>query len=406
MFARLRHNIRLSGGCVLLMTLLCGPPVAAVSDSSFPLLLLDAGSGRVLHERATDRLWYPASLTKLMTLYLTFEALRAGSLAPDQALKVSPRAAAQPAVKLGLRAGSTIGVQQAVTALATVSSNDVAVVLAEALAGSESAFAVSMTDKARTLGMRDTRFRNASGLPDSDQVTTARDMGILAQRLYRDFPEYAAVFATRSFVYDGVNRSNHNPILGQYDGADGLKTGFTCGSGYNLVATAKRNDRRLVAVVLGAEDRQSRNREARALLDRGFRDSVTGAPSIEERPDRASGPAPVVLGPGVCGTAVASSSSSGAIWPIKSWGVLLGIYGSRNEGGRAIARARSQLGGLPRGRALLLQRDMERGTSWKALLIGYRHDNVGQICLRLRARDIDCVAQPPVVMNLPGYGKR
>lgn len=394
----------LCGGCVLLMSMLFGPTAAAAPDPVFPLLLLDTGSGRVLHERATDRLWYPASLTKLMTLYLTFEALEAGRLKPEQKLQVSARASAQPPVKLGLRAGASIGVMDAVTALATVSSNDVAVVLAEALTGSEPAFAVEMTKKAAALGMTDTRFRNASGLPDSAQVTTARDMAILAQHLYRDFPGYTDVFATRSFRYDGIRHSTHNSILGQYDGADGLKTGFTCGSGYNLVATAKREDRRLVAVVLGAEDRTSRNREARALLDRGFRDGVGQGPLIGERPERAQGPAPVVLGPSVCGTAVASASAS--IWPIKSWGVLLGIFRSRGEGNRAITRARAQMGGLPRGRALLLERAMEKGTSWKALLIGYRHDNVGQVCLRLRAHQIDCVAQPPVVMNLPGYGKR
>ncbi|GGO87289.1 hypothetical protein GCM10011348_40130 [Marinobacterium nitratireducens] len=384
---------------------MCGLPVAAAPDLSPPLLLLDVGSGRVLHARASDRLWYPASLAKLMTLYLTFEALDEGRLKPAQQLKVSSHAAAQPAVKLGLGSGSRISVSQAIKALATISSNDVAVVLAEALADSEAAFAERMTAKAAALGMRDTRFRNASGLPDSAQVTTARDMAILAQRLYRDFPGHTDVFATRSFVFNGASHSTHNAILGQYAGADGLKTGFTCGSGYNLVATARRDGRRLIAVVLGAEDRNSRNREARALLDRGFGATGGAGSPLDARPAHATGPAPVVLGPSVCGGSVARASS-GSVWPIKSWGVLLGIYGSRGEGNRAIARARAQLGALPRGRALLLERDMERGTSWKALLIGYRPDNVGKVCLQLRARNIDCVAQPPVVMNLPGYGKR
>ncbi|MFC6673047.1 D-alanyl-D-alanine carboxypeptidase family protein [Marinobacterium aestuariivivens] len=281
---------RFAGSAVLVLTLLFASAVATAADELSPRLLLDAGSGRVLQQQATGRLWYPASLTKLMTLYLAFEALADGRLSLDQSLPVSQRAAAQPAVKLGLRAGASLSVEQAIQALATISSNDVAVVLAEALAGSEAAFADQMTQRAASFGMLDTRFRNASGLPDPGQVTTARDMAILAQRLYRDFPQRMALFSARSFAFNGHRHGSHNPLLGGYPGADGLKTGFTCDSGYNMVATATRDDRRLVAVVLGAASRASRDRQVRALLDSGFAvaDALEALPALSDLPARIS----------------------------------------------------------------------------------------------------------------------
>ncbi|UTW12622.1 D-alanyl-D-alanine carboxypeptidase family protein [Marinobacterium rhizophilum] len=375
-----------------------------------PVLVVDAASGAILHQDRADQRWYPASLAKLMTLYLVFEALDDGRLKLDSPLPVSQQAAAQPAVRLGLRAGASITVAEAIAALATVSSNDVAVVLAEALAGTEARFAVRMTARAAALGMTDTAYRNASGLPDAAQVTTARDQAILARRLLQDFPRHYPLFATRSARYRGRTLQNHNGLLGRYPGTDGLKTGFTCAAGYNIVASAVRADRRLIAVVLGANSRAGRDAQVSRLLDTGFAAprAAADAPALamlEQRPEGLLLAAQGVVGRSGCerGRAVQAA----VVWPIESWGVLLGIYAERSQAQRAVRHARAQLGGALRaGRPLLLERDMEHGTSWKALLIGYRHDNVGAVCLRLRARGLECVAQAPVVLNLPGYARR
>ncbi len=234
-------------------------------------IVVDHATGAVLYARRADRPVYPASLTKLMTLYLTFEALREGRLRLDQRLPVSRRAARQPPSRLGLRPGERIRLRDAILALTVKSANDVAVVLAEALAGSERAFARRMTARARALGMRNTRFRNASGLPHRAQKTTARDMALLARRLLEDFPEYYRFFGKRSFRFRGRVYRNHNRLLGRYAGVDGLKTGYIRASGYNLVASARRDGRRVIAVVIGGRTARARDREMRRLLDLGFR---------------------------------------------------------------------------------------------------------------------------------------
>jgi D-alanyl-D-alanine carboxypeptidase len=391
---------------VLYLMFALGSPLAWAGN---PVLVVDAASGAILHQDGADQRWYPASLAKLMTLYLVFEALDDGSLTLDSPLPVSRQAASQPAVRLGLRAGSTITVAEAMAALATVSSNDAAVVLAEALAGTEARFARLMTARAAALGMSDTQYRNASGLPDDAQVTTARDQAILARRLLENLPRHYPLFATRSARYKGRTLQNHNGLLGRYPGVDGLKTGFTCAAGYNIVASAVRDGRRLIAVVLGANSRAARDVQVGRLLDTGFAAPValpdaSAVALLEQRPEGVLAAVQGVPGRAGCER---GGRQARAVWPIESWGVLLGIYSDRAQAQRAVSKARAQLGGaLKAGRPLLLERDMEQGTSWKALLIGYRHDNVGAVCLRLRARNLDCVAQAPVVLNLPGYAKR
>jgi len=233
-------------------------------------IVVEYPSGRVISESGADVVTYPASLTKMMTLYLTFEALRNGRIDMATRLPVSKEAADQPPSKLGLRPGSTIRVDEAIRALAVKSANDVAVVLAEGLAGSEARFAQLMTYRAREMGMTRTRFVNASGLPDEEQRTTARDMAVLATRLLRDFPEYYRFFGLADFVWRGRTYYNHNTLLRTYPGMDGLKTGYIRASGYNLAASAVRNGRRLVAVVLGGATSAARNREMVRLLDEGF----------------------------------------------------------------------------------------------------------------------------------------
>ncbi|MGE5271460.1 MAG: D-alanyl-D-alanine carboxypeptidase [Thiohalocapsa sp.] len=233
-------------------------------------ILVDADTGGVLREANPDRRLFPASLTKMMTLYLTFGALNDGRLDLEQRLPVSPHAAAQEPTKLWLKAGDTVRVRNLILGLVTRSANDAAVVLGEALAGSETAFAEKMTATARRLGMTRTLFRNASGLPDPEQRTTARDLARLALALHRDFPREFAYFSVREFSFRGETITGHNHLLGAYDGSDGIKTGFTRAAGFNLAASAERNGDRLIGVVLGSPSWQVRDKEMVALLDRGF----------------------------------------------------------------------------------------------------------------------------------------
>lgn len=233
-------------------------------------IVLDAETGTILSEYDADSQNYPASLTKMMTLYLTFEQLEQGKLRLDQRFTVSAHAANQAPSKLGLEPGDTIAVRDLILALVTHSANDAAVVLAEGLAGSESAFAERMTAKARSLGMASTTFHNASGLPNPGQLTTARDLAKLALGLYRDFPREYAYFATEEFTYNGVSYSNHNHLMSAFQGMDGIKTGYIRASGFNLAASAVRDNRRLIGVVMGGESAHSRDRKMAELLNAAF----------------------------------------------------------------------------------------------------------------------------------------
>lgn len=233
-------------------------------------LIADAASGRELASDQPDELRHPASLTKLMTLYLTFSALDAGKLSLGDGLTVSFNALNAPPTKMGMTPNGTVLVRDAVMGLVTRSANDAAVLLAETLAGDEDSFARMMTLKARQLGMSSTVFRNASGLPNPEQVTTARDMARLANALLRDFPHYYPVFSVTSYTYRGRPLSNHNRMLETYAGADGLKTGYTNASGFNLVMSAMRDNRRLIGVVMGGNSAFQRDRLMAELMDRGF----------------------------------------------------------------------------------------------------------------------------------------
>jgi D-alanyl-D-alanine carboxypeptidase len=239
-------------------------------------IVIDADSGAVLHAVAADDQAYPASLTKMMTLYLTFSALADHRLQLEHRLPVSEHAASMTPSKLGLRPGSSIRVEDAILGIVTRSANDAAVVLAEAVGGSEENFALMMTQQARALGMSRSYFENASGLPDANQVTTARDMALLGRALIDDFPQYYPYFSTRSFVFAGHVQPGHNHLLDTYEGADGIKTGFIRASGFNLVASAKRDGRRLIGVVFGGQSQPWRDHQMARLLDHGFARVATG----------------------------------------------------------------------------------------------------------------------------------
>ena len=256
----------------LAATVIARPALASgmTTESKYAAIVVDANSGEVLFAKKADSPRYPASITKVMTLYLAFEALSQGRLHLNENIPVSRHAADQSPTKLGLRAGSTVNVDDALRATAVKSANDMAVVLAERIGGSEPRFAALMTLRAQELGMANTHFANASGLPDRRQLSSARDIAILSRAVMRDYPQYYAYFGQKQFVFQGKSIKNHNGLLGKMPGVDGLKTGFTAASGFNLAASAVRDNRRLIAVVLGGNSTAARDNHVEDLLDTGF----------------------------------------------------------------------------------------------------------------------------------------
>ncbi|WP_339873843.1 serine hydrolase [uncultured Brevundimonas sp.] len=247
------------------------PPVAQSTENArYAAIVVDAATGEVLFARYADNRRYPASITKMMTLYMAFEALSEGRVKLDDVITVSPRAASQPPSKLGLSAGQTITLDDAMHATAVRSANDMAVAIAEHIGGSEARFTALMTLKAEELGMTQTRYVNPNGLPDSRQLTTARDLSILARAVMRDYPQYYRYFGLHDWSYQGRQYRNTNGLLATGQGYDGMKTGYTNASGYNLAASAVRDGRRLITIVLGGRSTASRNAHVAELMDTGF----------------------------------------------------------------------------------------------------------------------------------------
>ncbi len=278
---RLGRVATLIGLLAICLVTLTAPQTAEARR--YAAMVIDFETGATLFSRNADRWVYPASLTKMMTLYLVFEAIEDGKFTPSSKLSVSKRAAGMPASKLGLRAGSTIAVRDAVRALIVKSANDVAVVVAEAISGSEIEFGKLMTRRARQLGMTSTQFRNASGLPNSKQRTTARDMIRLSRSLLEDFPGYYHLFSQPTFSWGGRTYRSHNRLLRSYSGMDGLKTGYIRASGYNLAASAKRGGHRLIGVVFGGKTGASRNAHMEKILNQSFA-------TIQRRPQKVALP--------------------------------------------------------------------------------------------------------------------
>lgn len=247
---------------------------AAEAKPKAAAFVMDAHTGRVIYARNADDQCYPASLTKVMTLYMLFEDLEAGKVRLDTPLRVSARASGQAPSRLGLKPGETITVRNAILALVTKSANDVAATVAENLAGTEQKFAQRMTARARAIGMKNTQFMNASGLPNTRQHTTARDMATLAKRVQTDFPQYYHYFSAEEFVWKGSTIRNHNRLLGKYQGTTGLKTGYIAASGFNLTATVARDGKSLIGVVMGGKSARTRDAEMMAILDRAMPKAV------------------------------------------------------------------------------------------------------------------------------------
>src|SRR5262249_50232668 len=279
-------------------------------------IIVAAESGSVLFDSNSDARTYPASLTKMMTLYLLFEAIQAKQVKLDDPLTVSAHAAVQPATDLGLQTGQRISVEKAILGLIVHSANDVAVVVAEALGGTQSQFAAMMTKKARELGMGSTTYRNASGLPDAGQFTNARDTAILARALITRFPSFYPYFATQSFTYGSRVYTTHNHVVEEYAGADGLKTGYIRASGYNVATSAVRNDRRIIAVVMGGRSAYARDTQMMALLDQGF--DLTAKQPKTQIVSTTVAQAPTIASPQTSKTATTIGAPAMLLPPVKA----------------------------------------------------------------------------------------
>ncbi len=399
---------------------------ANAAEARYASIVIDAETGQVLHAANQDTRNYPASLTKMMTLYMAFEALEKGKLKLDQKLKVSRRASGMPPSKLGLKRGQTIRAEDVILALVTKSANDAAVVMAEALGGKETTFARMMTKKARALGMKRTTFRNASGLPNRGQLSTARDMSKLAQALLRDFPSYYRYFSTKTFKYAGRTYRNHNKLLKNYKGTDGIKTGYIRASGFNLVASVKRNDRRLIAVVFGGRTSRSRDRHIRKLLDRGFKklaelriaktppvprrkptstqfalndadktlmpakDPVSGTPLIT-----AAGTKPLSLTPQQAGLAPTEQGSTAGI-SSGDWGVQVGAFSRAAPAQQAATLAAHSVPQILRSKPIsVLSVDGLKGTLYRARVGDLNEASAREACRQLTFMSFNCVVVPP-----------
>jgi D-alanyl-D-alanine carboxypeptidase len=320
-----------------------GPAAAHEAEVHSAVLLVEGATGAVLEAENATHLWYPASLTKVMSAYLVFEALAEGRLDLDQAVPVSRHAAAQPPTTLGFGRGKRVSVKLLLEAMIVRSANDAAVVLAEAVSGSEAAFAAAMTHKADALGMTQTVFRNASGLPDDRQVTTARDLLILARALIADFPDRFGLFGKQQFTLGRRSHSTTNGWMKAYGGAEGIKTGFTCGSGYNLLSSAKRDGRRLIALVLGAKSSGGRNSRMTKLMNGGF---AKGPPSpeaallLDQLPREPSRVVPTILPADTCASTAVIGGGH-----LPGWGVIFGTFVSRAKANQTIKRNRKVLRG-------------------------------------------------------------
>jgi D-alanyl-D-alanine carboxypeptidase len=255
--------------CSTVQTLeVAAPSAPRLSSTKYAAIVIDGNSGKVLHEVDSGAPRYPASLTKMMTLYMLFDAMESGRVSATTQIPVSAHAARQPPTKLGFKPGQTIDVDSAVRALATKSANDVAVAIAEFLGGTEEQFAQAMTARARSIGMRGTTFRNASGLPDDGQQTTARDMALLGMQLRKRFPAYFPYFSSQGFAFRGRSIRGHNDLIGRVAGVDGIKTGYIRASGFNICTSVSRDGKKLIVVVMGGDSARQRNNHVEDLIER------------------------------------------------------------------------------------------------------------------------------------------
>lgn len=406
--------------CLALLALACAAAPAAAQER-YAAFVANMDSGEVLHAVRDGASRHPASLTKVMTLYMLFEAIKRGELTLESPLPVSAEAASRPASRLGVRAGGSITVEDAVRALIVQSANDVAVVVAEALAGDEDAFAAAMTRRAAELGLTATRFSNASGLHDRAQVTTARDMARLAHAMRRDFPEYFDYFAETRFRWGETVHRTHNTLVGRTPGVTGLKTGYIRASGFNIAVTAERDGQPIVAVVMGGASPAARDAHARELVEAAYamldgrrlgtrlasldvprlnpvreQETLTAELSGMLRPT-AQGSAGPAAAPAQVAFAEPAFLSAAAPDAPSEWSIQIGAYGSEIAArARLDAVAQLGVGELSVGARPLAQ-PLQRGDRrlWRARFTGLSADSARTACARLSSRGEPCFTVAP-----------
>ncbi len=373
------------------------PAHAGPDGKRYASIAVDADSREILHARQIDAPRYPASLTKMMTLYLVFDAIERGELSLSDKLTVSRRATRVEPVKLGLRAGETITVHQAIQALTVKSSNDVAVVLAERLGGTEEQFAVMMTQKAQSLGMDSTTYKTASGLPHPQQLTTARDQAKLADQLLNNHRKYYHYFGQQTFMWRGRMLRTHNALLGKVDGVDGFKTGYTNDSGYNLTISAQREGRRIVAVVLGGASNTARNQHMERLVDRAFtvqaqKPQIMASAQPQLTQAAYTGPAKVftIRGRGattrrvVLGQSALPEIASGNRWQIQ-----IGVFGTPDAAQNAINMAGDVIDKIGQPQI------KPHGVNHRARITALSGGQAQAACQALKAATLDCLLVAP-----------
>jgi len=380
-------------------------PASAWIPKTNSSIIIDADSGQVVSEHNADAKAYPASLTKMMTLYLAFEALEAGKITLDQSARVSHHAQNQAPSKLGLVEGQMVPFRDLILGLITRSANDAAVVVAEALAGNERSFAERMTEKARELGMTNTSYRNASGLPNPGQLTTARDLAKLAQALYRDFPKEYALFATEEFTYKGATYVNHNRLMQSFEGMDGIKTGYIRASGFNLAASAVRNNRRLIGVVMGGRSAFARDTEMAELLNDGF--GGAAAPTIatadattEDDPDATVAERArrtiASLSPVGRAEAAIPSRTRTARTRHGGWSIQVGAFTDEAPAEKAAAKALARLPAR-RGKAtqVLAPGHIDKEPVFRARIVNFTEREATKACRTLHRKHLQCAVVAP-----------
>lgn len=378
-----------TGLCAVTMVIAVSHNVQASVSS----ILIDAETGEVLSSSAADTLRYPASLTKLMTLYITFDALEKGIIKMDDQLPVSRRAANMSPSKLGLKPGEKIKVRDAVMAVVVKSANDCASVLAEGLGYSEENFAKTMTKVAHELGMRNTSFYNASGLPNKKQKTTARDMALLGAAMYHHFPQYYKLFASKKFTYKGRTIYTHNYLLKTFEGADGMKTGFTNAAGYNIVTSAARDGNRVIAVTMGHNSAKLRDKKVAALMNQGLKklamntkvNNANMYAAIEQPLQSNSYEEPAA-------EVAANDSNAGQEIYTETWGIQIGAFSNYAKARNYALNIKQEVARKDAEKTVDIE-PYQKGAAiiYRSKIIGFEKNEAKNICNKLKKSNKSCI---------------
>ena len=374
------------------------------AHAKYASFIINENTKRIYHNANADTRNYPASLTKIMTLYLVFDALKSKKISMNSKFKVSKRATRQPPSKLNLSAGSNITVKNAILALVTKSANDVATVIAENLGKSERNFARLMTRKAKKLGMTRTTFRNASGLPNRGQLSTARDMATLGIAIRKNHPKFFKLFKTKSFIYKGIKYTNHNNLLGSYSGTDGIKTGYTNASGFNLVASVERNGQRIIGVVFGGKKARSRDKHMVTLLNKYFKTSLSKPLVRIAKPSELPKTRPKIvmaekniknfkIPPEIINNIIPNDVE-------EDWFIQIGAFKNRLNAHKAARNARNivpeQLGNLPASLSKITKSSTNNNLQylWRVRFVELAENQARSVCAELWTSGLSCIPLP------------